>query len=99
MKLQSQPSKFILSRKPKEYLKQGISHRGEYAVKGILSAYGLDIKSHPKEYHLNWTGTVTGTTLGPHYLIKILRKNGIDAIRKTAEDFSFLTRFLTRRVD
>ncbi|HEY4521895.1 MAG TPA: hypothetical protein VJH05_02020 [Candidatus Paceibacterota bacterium] len=42
--------KFVVSKKPKEYLKQGPIGCGAFSVKGILSAYGKDDKNHPFEY-------------------------------------------------
>lgn len=73
------PSKFILSIRPKEYLKQGLSHCGAYSVKAILSAYGKDNKQHPKAYHPHWIGRVTGFTFGRTYWVNILRNYGIHA--------------------
>ena len=43
--------KFIVSRKPKEYLKQGPTGCGAFSTKGILSAYGRDDKTHPFQYY------------------------------------------------
>ena len=40
----------IVSRKPKEYLKQSPIGCGAFSVKGILSAYGKDDKQRPFEY-------------------------------------------------
>lgn len=79
------PSIHILPNKPKEYLQQGPSHCGAYSIKAILSAYGLDNKSHPRFYHPNWLGKTTGLTLGKNYYVKILKSYGIDAGRKSAE--------------
>ena len=78
-------NKFVLSIKPEEYLKQGPSHCGVYSVKAILSAYGLDTKTHPKYYHTNLIGRFTGTTLGRQYYRNILNIHGVDAETKTAE--------------
>lgn len=50
----------ILHIHPAEYLQQGSSHCGMYAVKGIVSAYGLDDGKRPEEYHLTLFGRVTG---------------------------------------
>jgi len=61
------PSKSILTIRPKEYLKQGVSHCGAYSVKGVLGAVGLDKTHHPKEYHLNWFCRLTGLTLNKQY--------------------------------
>lgn len=84
----SLPTKFITSVKPKKYLTQGISHCGAYSVKGILSAYGFDDKIHPKEYHSNWFGRLTGLTFGTKYLVNILKSNGIDAKKGNAKGLS-----------
>lgn len=79
MKIKNLPSIFVLSIKPKEYLKQGLSHCGAYSVKGILSAYGKDNKKHPKEYHPHRIGKITGFTFGKDYYVKILRNYGLAA--------------------
>lgn len=86
--MKSLSNKFILSIKPKEYLHQGPSHCGAYSTKGILSAYGLDVKGHPKEYHPHIFGKVTGLTFGPHYYENILKHYGLNASRKTANKLS-----------
>lgn len=86
--MQNLPSKFIISKKPKEYLQQGPSHCGAYSVKGILSSFGLDKKGHPKEYHPNWFGRLTGWTLGRQYWVKILKFHGIDSEIDSADNFS-----------
>lgn len=44
--------RFIVSRRPKEYLKQGLTGCGAYSVKGILSAYERDDKKHPLGYSI-----------------------------------------------
>lgn len=79
------PSQHVLTIRPNEYLQQGPSHCGAYSVKGILSAFGLDTKNHPREYHLNWLGKITGFTLGNNYYVDILRSHGVKAERKTAK--------------
>jgi len=78
------PRKYILPIKPAEYLKQGPMHCGAYSVKGILSAFGLDTRRRPKEYHPTWVGKVTGLSIGKNYWANILRSHGIQAERKTA---------------
>ena len=80
--------KFILSIKPKEYLKQGPSHCGVYCVKAILSAYGLDDKSHPKFYHPNIVQQETSITWGRNYYTNIFRKYRIDSKMKYANSNS-----------
>lgn len=78
------PARFVLKIKPKEYLKQGISHCGAYSVKGILSAFGKDKTFHPKEYHTNWFTRVTGITLNRSYWPRVFESYGIKAIPKNA---------------
>lgn len=78
--------RFVLSKKPKEYLTQGPNHCGVYSVKAVLSAFGLDNKDHPKEYHPNFFGRLTGLTLSKRYLVDILRFNGINAKVNSAEN-------------
>lgn len=82
------PGKYILSIRPKEYLTQGLSHCGAYSVKGILSAYGIDNKSHPKEYHPQWLGKTIGITFGKDYYANILRSYGIKANVGNADQIS-----------
>ena len=81
-------SKFILSVSPKEYLKQGKSHCGMYAIKGILSAYGLDKNKNPEDYHPNILGKLTGTTL-PWTIPQVLRNYGLNAEIKLAQGSIF----------
>ena len=78
------PNKLTLSIKPKEYLKQGPSHCGMYAIKGILSAYGLDRHKDPECYHPNFVGKITGTTL-PWTFPQVLNKHGLTAEIKLAQ--------------
>jgi len=82
--------KYILSKKPKKYLKQGISHCGAYSVKAMLGACGLDTKARPEDYHLYGFNRIVGTTVGKDYYSKILNINGLKAETKTAE-YSFMT--------
>ncbi|MFY9457965.1 MAG: C39 family peptidase [Candidatus Spechtbacterales bacterium] len=84
----SLPQQFILSRKPKEYRKQGPSHCGVYSIKAILSAYGKDVKSHPKEYHTNYVGQhFFSFSIGKRYNEKILESYGLEAQGDSAKDF------------
>lgn len=78
------PTRFVLKVKPKEYLKQGISHCGAYSVKGILSALGKDRTDHPKEYHPNWFGHLTGVTLNRKYWPGVFRAHGVKATPRYA---------------
>jgi len=83
------PIRFIVSKKPKQYLKQGISHCGIYSVKAILSSYGKDKKPHPKEYHTNWIGkNLFSLATGEDYYDKILTSYGIVSKTQSAEDLS-----------
>ncbi len=82
------PLRFIVSKSPQQYLPQGLGHCSVYCVKAILSAYGLDNKKHPKEYHTNWLSQITGITFGGQYVIKILKSYGIPAEMDTAKNCS-----------
>ena len=76
--MQELPPKFTLSKKPKEDLKQGISHCGVYGVKAILSAFGLDNKEHPKDYHTNWIGkNLFSMAMGEKYYDRIFQSSGV----------------------
>lgn len=86
--MQTLPSRFVLSIKPKEYLKQGLSHCGVYSIKAILSAYGRDTKKRPEDYHTSWFGMLTGVALTREYIANILQKHGLKATVKTAKDLS-----------
>ncbi len=83
------PPTFILSRKPKEYLKQGLSHCGVYSLKAILSAFGLDNKKHPKEYQTNWIGRhLFSMATGQKYYDKIFQSYGVQSETRTAKNLS-----------
>lgn len=83
------PARYVLTIKPKEYLKQGLSHCGVYSVKAILNAYGKDEKVHPKEYHTNWVGkNLFSLATGEDYYDKILASNGIKSKTQSAEKLS-----------
>ncbi|NCS97743.1 MAG: BtrH N-terminal domain-containing protein [Candidatus Pacebacteria bacterium] len=82
--MDNRPDKYSLKNKPAEYLKQGLSHCGAYAVKGILSSMGLDKTNHPKEYHPSLLGRLSGITFGRDYYPRILSKYGIKATPKSA---------------
>lgn len=81
----SAPKKFILSVKPDKYLSQGVSNCGLFSVKGILSAYGLDDKGDPREYHSNILSRFTSITWGMNYYNQILTSYGIDSKMDFAE--------------
>ena len=83
------PLKIVLSKRPKEYLKQGPSHCGMYSIKAILSAYGKDTKEHPKDYHTNWIGQhLFSFAIGKRYNEKILEAHGLEAQMDTAKNLS-----------
>lgn len=68
--------KFVVSRKPKEYLKQGPTGCGAFSVKGILSAYGKDDKAHPFQYlPLSAIPFVTNS----FHWVNVLRSYGMNA--------------------
>ncbi len=71
------PTKYVLSRRPKEYLKHGLSHCGAYSVKAILSAYGKDMHYHPREYHPTWIGKVTGISWSKSSWVDVLALYGL----------------------
>ncbi|OGZ96845.1 MAG: hypothetical protein A3J10_03530 [Candidatus Sungbacteria bacterium RIFCSPLOWO2_02_FULL_54_10] len=68
--------KFVVSKKPKEYLKQGPTGCGLYAIKGILSAYGKDDGRNPFAY---WHGGILPFITTRLRLIGILCSYGFDA--------------------
>lgn len=82
------PRNVIISKKPKEYLKQGFSHCGMYSVKAVLSAYGKDVKGNPKDYHHSWIGRLTGSTFGLQPIVTILHNYGVAAKAKHAHSLS-----------
>lgn len=88
------PTKFIISRRPKEYLQQGLSHCGAYSVKGILSAYGKDKKQHPREYHTNWLSHFTGIYFDIQQWPQVLRSHGLKAEAKFAKGMTDEQRLL-----
>lgn len=67
---------FIVSKKPKEYLKQGLTGCGAYSIKGILSAYGKDNKNHPLQYSITAVVPIIATW---RRWVRILRSYGLDA--------------------
>lgn len=70
----------ILTRRPKEYLKQGPTGCGAYSVKGILSAYNKDDKKHPFEYlPLSRMPFVTNSS----HWTNIFHSYGLDAKRES----------------
>ena len=82
------PEKFILTKRPKQYLKQGINRCGLYSVKGILEAYELDDKDHPKDYPTDWLGKMTGFAVGKNYYTNILNNYGLKSAQESAENLN-----------
>lgn len=78
--------KVVLSVKPDRYLSQGLSNCGLFSIKGILSAYGLDHKEDPREYHSNLFGRLTSITFGRNYYKDILESYGMDSEMRFAEN-------------
>jgi len=80
------PLECIVSRKPKQYLRQGLGHCGVYSLKAILSAYGKDNKNHPKGYHTNWIGrNLFSFAMGRKYHDKIFASYGIQTETTSAK--------------
>lgn len=77
-------NKYVLPIKPTEYLKQGPTHCGMYAIKGTLSSYGLDKHTNPEDYHSNFVGKITGTTI-PWTFPQVFSKYGLTAEIKLAQ--------------
>ena len=76
--MQKLPEKFIVSKRPKEFLKQGLMHCGAYSVKAVLEAYGKDDKQNPEDYHLSWWRRISGLT-SAYTWQKVLRNYGLKA--------------------
>lgn len=79
-------SRYVLSLKPKEYLKQGSNHCGVYTVKGIMSALNKDIHKDPRDYHISFLGRVSGGLL-PGGLIKVLAHYRLQPVIKRVDKF------------
>jgi len=77
----------ILSKKPKQYPIQGKSHCGAYTTKAILSAYKRKTENNVKSYHISFLGKTTGGIF-PRTFIKLLGKNGVNAIAKKANNLT-----------
>jgi hypothetical protein len=80
--------KVILSIRPDKYLSQGISNCGLFSIKGILSAYGLDEKADPREYHTNLICRLTSISWGENYYKNILASYSVDSDLGFAENIS-----------
>ena len=70
------PDKFIVSKKPNEYLEQGISHCGLYSIKAMLSSFGMDKKNRPQDYNDTLFGRLTGIAT-PDKLKSLLNALGV----------------------
>lgn len=68
----------ILTHHPKEYLEQGLIQCSAYSVKAILSAYGKDVKKHPREYQPTLLAKYTSVTTRIR-LAEILQTYGVPA--------------------
>ncbi|KKU82270.1 MAG: hypothetical protein UY10_C0038G0003 [Microgenomates group bacterium GW2011_GWA2_47_8] len=73
------PHRFIVSRRPKEYLKQGPSHCGVYSVKAVLEAFNKVAGVKPQDFHTNWISRITGAVFHPDYLVHMLESYSLVA--------------------
>jgi hypothetical protein len=71
----------ILSKAPKQYLFQQFLHCGGFTVKAVLSAYGLDDKKSPKEYHANPVMRFLGAATVKD-LVKEIEKKGLTVTKE-----------------
>lgn len=79
----------VLSRKPAEYLVQGLTGCGAYSTKAVLEAYGKADKKDPLDYCSNWFAKQIGLTFSPNYWPSVLRKYGLQqAIAESADELS-----------
>src|SRR3989338_3949609 len=69
----------VLTKSPKEYLKQGFSGCGAHSAKAILSAYGKDDKKDPYDYHTNLLAKYTGAPTTATTWVKVLKSYDIEA--------------------
>lgn len=82
------PHRFIVSRRPKEYLEQGLSHCGVYSVKAVLEAFNKVTGVKPEDFHTNCVSRITGAVLHPDYLVRILNSYSMVAKYGTVKHFS-----------
>ena len=71
------PPKYIVNRKPKEYLKQGKVHCGVYTAKAVLEAFGKGTYKNPVEYHVNFLNKITGCMFRNQDLVNVFNKYGL----------------------
>ena len=82
------PAAFILSHRPKRYLKQGLTNCGLYAAEGILSAYGRNpSEKSPSEFHESAIQRALGLTPVP-LIVRVLQKHGLRSQIGNARDWS-----------
>ena len=77
----------VLPIRPAEYLQQGLSHCGAFAVKAILSACGKDDGRAPQMYHPGFLGRATGFS-PPDTWVKLFRSHGLLVKRRSAVNLS-----------
>jgi len=73
---------------PQSYVRQGASHCGAFAVKGVLSAFGLDHSDHASELHIHPLSKYTGSAVSADYYPSILRMHGLSAKAASASNLS-----------
>jgi hypothetical protein len=78
----------ILNRHPKHYLEQGLTQCGAYTVKAVLSAYGKDVKNHPRDYQPHLFGRYLAISTGPYLWPKVLQVYGLSAKEHYATNLS-----------
>jgi hypothetical protein len=78
------PKRVILPIQPVEYWAQGATHCGAFAVKAVLSAYGLDDVGHAAELHTHPISRMSGSSTSIDYYPGILRSYGLIARAKNA---------------
>lgn len=81
------PEKYVVRRKPKQYLKQGMVHCGVYTAKAILEAYGKGVHNDPIKYHVSFLSKITGTMFRSQDLIDVFRKYGLRIKAVCAKDY------------
>ena len=82
------PTKYILTRKPKEYLKQGSVHCGVYTAKAVLEAFGKGIHSDPRKYHVSVLNRITGSMFRLADLSNVFKKHGLVSSGKFMKEHS-----------
>jgi len=80
------PPKYIVNRKPKEYLKQGKVHCGVYTAKAVLEAFGKGVHRNPREYHVSFLNKITGCMFRDQDLVNVFKKYGLQTKVKCAKN-------------